>query len=168
MPCVLVKRSSSGVYMMWLNGAQIYGSVDATLADMFFSLHCSPAVAAEADGKKNRLVCLTDKPVFIVLFDLCAVKRGADYSATAAAASSTTAALSGATESATSATSTTSSTTAAVSTASAASAFSALLPQEIMERPAITAKDRNNFFIFVFRLNNKTIFCASKTLQRYD
>ena len=54
------------------------------------------------------------------------------------------------------------------STASAASAFSALLPQEIIERPAITAKDKNNFFIFVFRLNNKTIFCASKTLQRYD
>ena len=66
------------------------------------------------------------------------------------------------------ATSTASSTTSTESTASAASAFSALLPQEIIERPAITAKDKNNFFIFVFRLNNKTIFCASKTLQRYD
>lgn len=61
----------------------------------------------------------------------------------------------------------TSSTTSTESTASAASAFSALLPQEIIERPARTAKDKNNFFISFKIKNNKTIVCASKTLQSY-
>jgi hypothetical protein len=36
-----------------------------------------------------------------------------------------------------------------VSVSSASAAFSALLPQEIIERPAITANDKNNFFIAI-------------------
>lgn len=56
----------------------------------------------------------------------------------------------------------TSSTTSTESTASAASAFSALLPQEIIERPARTAKDKNNFFISLKIKIIKQLFVLQK------
>lgn len=95
----------------------------------------------------------------------------ADYSATAAATTVSAATVSAATVSTVSTTSTTS--VATVSAASAAVSSAALLPQEIIDIPAMTAKERNNSS-FSFQVNNKTIFlvlqkhCKGNMIFRYS